>query len=143
PWQFGGNVGGPIFADQMHFFLATDWQQKSSAFGNAFQISGTDAAADRARAGFDASVAQHFTDLLSSKYGITNVGTALPTNLDNPDRNFFAKIDVSAIENSHLELSYNYVNASTGVLIRSPLATRLTAGNLRDGYELSNSGYNI
>ena len=48
-WQFGGSLGGPIVKDKAHFFIATDLQERSSAFGNQFQIGGVDAAAVRPR----------------------------------------------------------------------------------------------
>ena len=137
-WQFGGSLGGPIVKDKAHFFVATDIQQRSSAFGSPFQLTG-DSAHDVAAAGFDTTVAQRFIDLLRSK-GIANPGNALAPDLGNPDRNVFAKVTTSAIENSHLELSYNFVNARQDVLIRLPTAPALTS-RLRDGYQLSNSGY--
>jgi len=146
-WQFGANVGGPIVRDKLHFFIAADFQQRQSAFGNRFQIGGVDPAADRARAGFDNDTAQRFSDILANRYNITNAGNALPPDLGNPDRNVFVKVSTSVIENSNLEVSYNFVNARQDVLIRAPAAPPIalpgpsSAGNLRDGYELSNSGY--
>src|SRR5437868_4210000 len=144
-WQFGAALGGPIIKDKAHFFISDDFQTKTQAFGNSSQIGGVDANADRAKAGFDAATAQRFADLLASKYGMASQGNALAPNLGNPDKNVFVKVTTSAIENSHLEVSYNYVNANQDVLIRNPLAPSLPvgsgSGNLRDGYELSNSGY--
>jgi outer membrane receptor protein involved in Fe transport len=139
-WQFGGTLGGPIVRDKLHFFVATDLQVRQSAFGNQYQIGGVDPVADAARAGFDNSAAQRFQDILAGKYGITNAGNALAPNLDNPDRNVFVKLTASPAENHHLELSYNLVNASQDVLIRAPTSPTVP-GRLRDGYELSNSGY--
>jgi hypothetical protein len=143
--QFGLAVGGPIIKNKAHFFIATDIQQSSSAFGNSFQIGGVDPVADRQAAGFDNSVAQRFIDILSTKYGITTAGNALAPSLANPDRNLFIKVDTSALENSNLEISYNLVNAKADVLIRAPTSpsnpTATSSGRLRDGYELSNSGY--
>jgi hypothetical protein len=75
----------------------------------------------------------------------------------NPDRNVFVKLDGNLVENNRVELSYNYVNANQDILGRNsavsgalpsvaviggnPVIT--SQGNLRDGYELSNSGYTI
>lgn len=145
-WQFGATVSGPVVEDKVHFFVAADFQDRKASFGNSFQISGQDPASDRQIAGFDLATAQRFTDILASRYGITNVGNALAPKLSTPDRNVFVKVTTSLIENSDLELSYNFVSASTDVLIRAPTAPALpsgptSAGNLRDGYELSNSGY--
>src|SRR5260370_12679146 len=50
--QFGATLGGPIFKDQAHFFIAADIQQRQSSFGNRFQIGGLDPAIQVANASF-------------------------------------------------------------------------------------------
>jgi outer membrane receptor protein involved in Fe transport len=137
-WQFGGAVGGPIIKDKVHFFIATDIQQRKSAFGSRFNMIG-DPTYDKANAGFDTTAVDRFTSILG-KYGITNAGDYTAPSVSNPDRNVFVKVSTSAIENSNLELSYNFVNASLDQLIRNPTAPGIP-NRLRDGYELSNSGY--
>jgi carboxypeptidase family protein len=148
-WQFGGDVGGPIIEDKLHFFAAVDLQSRNQSFGNTSQLTG-DNAHDMATDGFTLPTVNRFADILSNKYGI-EAGNGKAPKLDNPDRNFFAKVTTNQIPNSRLEVSYNLVDASQDVLIRSPLAPRVptasaagaitNTGNLRDGYELSNSGY--
>lgn len=139
-WQFGGSLGGPIVKDKAHFFIATDLQERSSAFGNQFQIGGVDPAEDLARAGFTQADAERFTRILADRYGVSNAGTALAPELRNPDRNVFAKISTGAIPNSYLEVSYNFVGAMQDTLIRAPTAPSVP-NRIRDGYQLSNSGY--
>jgi hypothetical protein len=138
--QFGAVLGGPILKDKVHFFITTDFQRRKSAFGNQFQIGGQDPAADAARAGFTNADVQRFNNILATRYNITGQGDALPLRLSNPDANLFAKVTTSLIPYSHLEVSYNFVKASQDVLIRQPTAPTVP-GRLRDGYELSNSGY--
>ncbi len=137
--QFGGSLGGPILKDRAHFFVATDLQERRSAFGNQFQLTGVDAD-DLARAGFTNAEAERFSNILANSYGVPNAGTALGTNLGNPDRNVFAKISTSMIPSSYLELSYNLVNAQQDNLTRAPTSPTVP-GRIRDGYQLSNSGY--
>jgi len=139
-WQFGGSLGGPIIKDKLHFFVATDLQERKSAFGNQFQIGGVDAEDDAKRAGFTNDQANEFNRILRDTYGITNAGTALGTQQRNPDRNVFAKISTGALPNSYLEVSYNFVGALQDSLTRNPTAPTVP-GRMRDGYQLSNSGY--
>ncbi len=149
-WQFGADVGGPIIENKVHFFASVDLQARNQSFGNAFQLTG-DPAHDAATDGFTLAEVQRFQDILTQRYGITNAGNGLPPKLENPDRNIFAKVTTNQIPNSRLELTYNLVDASQDILTRNPLAPRLptvnaagvetNVGNLRDGYELSNSGY--
>jgi outer membrane receptor protein involved in Fe transport len=139
-YQFGAAVGGPIIRDKAHFFIATDIQQRQSAFGSSFNMIG-DPVYDKAHAGFDTTYVDRFNSILA-KYGITNAGGYQAPDLANPDRNLFIKVTSNAIENSNLELSYNYVNARQDVLIRGPITPSIPT-NLSSGYELSNSGYGI
>jgi len=139
-YQFGGSASGPILKDKAHFFIATDLQQNDQSFGNQYQIGGVDPAADLLTAGFNTATVDRFNSILSSKYGINNAGSALSPSIANPDRNLFVKLTTSAIENSHLELSYNLVHATSDQLSRDP-TTVAPPFSLSGGYELSNSGY--
>jgi len=149
-FQFGADLGGPIIEDKVHFFASVDLQAKNQSFGNAFQLTG-DPAHDAMTDGFTLTEVQRFQDILAQKYGITNAGNGLAPKLENPDYNIFAKVTTNQIPNSRLEVTFNLVDASQDILTRNPLAPRLptvnaagvetNAGNLRDGYELSNSGY--
>jgi len=139
-WQYGLSLGGPILKDKVHFFITTDLQSRTSAFGNQFQIGGVDAEADAARAGFTTAEAERFSSILADTYGVPNAGNALAPELGNPDRNLFAKVSTSVIPGSYLELSYNLVNALQDSLTRAPTSPSIP-GRLRDGYQLSNSGY--
>ncbi|MFN2546581.1 MAG: carboxypeptidase regulatory-like domain-containing protein [Myxococcales bacterium] len=142
-FQYGLTLGGPIIKDKAHFFIAADLQSKYSPFGNQFQMTGTDSH-DLGVVGFSNVQAQHFIDTLRTKYGVSAPGNVLSPNLNNPDHNVFAKVTSSAIENSHLEVSFNWVDASQDVLTRAPLtAENFNSGGLRDGYQLSTAGYGI
>jgi hypothetical protein len=148
-WQFGADVGGPIIENKVHFFASVDLQAKNQSFGNTFQLTG-DPINDAKTQGFTLAEVQRFQNDLAQK-GITNAGNGLAPTQQNPDRNIFAKVTTNQIPNSRLEVTYNLVDASQDILIRNPLAPRLptvnaagvetNVGNLRDGYELSNSGY--
>jgi len=140
-WQFGADLGGPIIEDKLHFFAAADLQSRNQSFGNANQLTGDDAH-DMATNGFTLATVNRFRDILATKYGITNAGDGTAPKLDNPDRNVFVKLTTNQIPDSRLEVSYNLVDASQDVLIRAPTSPSISGNpRLRDGYELSNSGY--
>ncbi|MGZ6142452.1 MAG: TonB-dependent receptor, partial [Myxococcales bacterium] len=139
-WQYGAVLGGPIVKDKAHFFVSVDLQSKSAPFGGQFNMTGDDVT-DAKNVGITKADVDRFNTILA-KYGITNQGSFLAPNLGNPDRNVFAKVTTSVIPNSELEISYNFVNANSDVLIRAPFtAENSNPGGLRDGYELSNAGY--
>lgn len=141
--QYGLTLGGPIIEDKLHFFIAADLQSKSSAFGSSRNITGVDSY-DLANAGFTQAVATRFINDLA-KYGITTAGDASTPNIGNPDHNLFVKLTSSALEGSHLELSYNLVNASLDTFGRSVTSpsppSAFSPGRVRDGYQLTDSGY--
>jgi hypothetical protein len=148
--QFGAAVGGPIIRDKAHFFISADIQQRQFSLASARNLTGDDATDILpSRAGFTVATAERFRTLLGN-YGIT-AGSATSSDLSNPDRNIFVKVTANPFANSRLELSYNFVKASTDVLIRNPTAPSLptatgtgvvtSQGNLRDGYEIANAGY--
>jgi outer membrane receptor protein involved in Fe transport len=138
-WQYGGTLGGPIVKDRVHFFTAIDLQQRDAAFSSPFNLTGDDAA-DLASTGFTTATAEEFADILGSQYGLTNVGGADAPSLAGPLKNIFGKLSVNAGESGLLEFSYNYADADRDVLIRNPTGVAIP-GRLRDGWQLSNSGY--
>ena len=137
-WQYGGTLGGPILTDKVHFFVAADIQSRTSAFASPFNLTGNDAT-DLANTGFTSATVDEFAGILGS-YGITNSGNGSTPNVDNPLMNLFGKLTFNTGESSQLELSYNYADADLGAYIRNPTGVAIT-GRMRDGWQLSNSGY--
>ncbi len=137
-WQYGATLGGPILTDKVHFFVSADLQAKESAFSSPFNLTGNDAT-DLANTGFTTATVDEFVDILGT-YGITNSGDGSTPNVENPLTNLFGKLSINTGENSQLELSYNYSDADLGAYIRNPTGVAIT-GRMRDGWQLSNSGY--
>ena len=138
-WQYGGTFSGPIMRDKVQFFLSADLQSSSSAFSNSFQLTGNDAT-DISKTGFTVADAQQFHDILVNQYGFADPGNGLAPSIKNPDKNLFGKLSWNIGPNSRLELSHNWTDASQDQLTRSPTGA-VFPGRVRDGYQLSNSGY--
>ena len=137
--QYGGTLGGPILRDRLHFFTAVDIQDRSAAFSSSFNLTGDDAS-DLARTGFTLADANRFRDILENQYGMTGIGDATAPELSNPNVNLFGKLSYQAGRLGLFELTYNRVDAERDILGRNATSTTVP-GRLRDGYQLSNSGY--
>lgn len=138
-WQYGGTLGGPIVRDKVHFFTAVDLQERESAFSSPFNLTGNDAT-DLATTGFTTATVDTFARILGDAHGLTNVGGAEAPSLAGPLKNIFGKLSFNTGVSSVLEVSYNYADADRDVLIRNPTGVSIP-GRMRDGWQLSNSGY--
>ncbi|HET9604901.1 MAG TPA: carboxypeptidase regulatory-like domain-containing protein [Gemmatimonadales bacterium] len=138
-YQYGGTFSGPIMRDKLQFFLSADLQSSSSSFSSSNQLTGDDAT-DIANVGFTLQDAQDFRDVLVNQYGFGDPGDGTAPPIENPDNNLFGKLSWQIAPNSRLEISHNWVDASQDQLIRNPTSPRFSS-RLRDGYQLSNSGY--
>src|SRR5262249_49748106 len=133
-------IGGPIIKDKLHFFVSADIQDKSSAFGSAFNLTG-DPTVDVKVTGFKQAQVDQFIQDLKDK-NVSGVGDSSAPPIDNPDRNVFGKISWHIDNNNRAEFSYNFVDANLDVLARAPTSPSIP-GRLRDGWQLSGSGYTI
>jgi outer membrane receptor protein involved in Fe transport len=141
-YQYGGTFSGPIMRDKLQFFLSGDLQSSNSSFFSASQLTGDDAG-DIANTGFTLGDAQRFRDILVNQYNFAEPGLGTAPPIANPDKNVFGKLSWQTGRNSRVELSHNFVDASQDQLIRNPTSPRFstTSPNYRDGYQLSESGY--
>jgi hypothetical protein len=135
--QYGFTVSGPVIRDRVQFFLSGDLQARANPFGGQAIRTDTTGGADSVGVGIRRVTAERVADILRNNPAYAfDPGSFLNPTIENPDRNFFGKLTTQLATNSQLELSYNYVKASSDVLIRNSTAT-----GFRDGYQLGNSGY--
>jgi hypothetical protein len=135
--QYGGTVSGPIIRDRLHFFGSVDVQHREAPFFGQQIGSDTTGGLDSVGVGIRQRTADTVAALLRNLYGF-DPGTWRAPTIGNPDKNIFGKLTAQLGTNSQLEASYNFVDANQDNLIRNSTAT-----GFRDGYELSNSGYNF
>jgi hypothetical protein len=118
--QFGGTFSGPIVRDKAHFFISADVQDRSTPFDGV----------TLAEAGGLASDVTRMEAKLQSQ-GL-EAGTAGPYVSGQPNDLFLGKVDWQVANNSRLALTYNYVTAGEGTILRA------TNGD----YGLSGHSYN-
>ena len=140
--QYGATFSGPLIRDRVHFFAAIDVQHRetpSTAIAASAQQIGSDTTGgkDSVGVGIRQATADTVASILRNVYGF-DAGTWRALQIGNPDKNIFGKLTAQLGTNSQLEASYNFVDANQDNLIRNSTAT-----GFRDGYELSNSGYNF
>jgi len=135
--QYGATVSGPIIRDRLHFLLVTDQQARAAPFSGTSIGTDTTGGNDSLNIGIRRATAERVENTLINNpaYGF-NPGSFLAPSLANPDKNYFGKLSAQLATNSLLELTYNYVKASSDQFTRNPTQT-----GFRDGYQLSQSGY--
>ena len=139
--QYGFSLGGPIMKDRMHVFVSGDFRHDVRPFASTIQLSPS---GDSTGAiGITAARFDSVRNILINQYGF-DPGTYAAPIIPNPETNLFAKLGYELGTNSHLEVSGTYVNANRIVLGHSYRSNYTSsASNLRDGYILSNSGYDF
>ena len=135
--QYGLTLSGPIIRDRLHFLLVTDQQARAAPFGGSSIGTDTTGGKDSVSIGIRRVTAERVESIFVNNPAYAfNPGSFLPPSLANPDKNYFGKLSAQLATNSLLELTYNYVKASSDQFTRAASAT-----NFRDGYQLSQSGY--
>ncbi len=132
-YQYGGTISGPIIRDRLNFFGAVDLKTRSAPFAQYLQ---GDDAIDEAAFGVTQALADTVANWAATN--LVDAGTAGQVNRDSPDKNIFGKLNAQLSDRGQLEVSYNWVKASDGSLIRSS-----SFSGYRSGYELGNAGYAI
>ncbi|NOT09730.1 MAG: TonB-dependent receptor [Gemmatimonadales bacterium] len=125
--QYGGTISGPIIRNKLHFFGSADLQSSGTQF---FGLSAAEPAT-----GVSVATARRVQSIIKDNYGFDPGDETAPENLQRPDKNLFGKLTYQVGNSSQLEVSYNYVKASTESFNRT-FRTSAT----QDGWQLSLSG---
>jgi len=138
--QYGFSLGGPIVRDRLHFFVTGDFRHDNRPFATSIQLG---ANGDTTGVGITQARFDSVQQILTTQYGF-DPGTWRAPQINNPETNLFAKLDLELSTNSHLEMSGTLINVNQDKMIhtyRSGFIQPPSLSNARDGYELSGSGY--
>ena len=90
--QYGFTLGGPIIKDRLHFFIAPEWQRRSSAAAGSFIGTGGGAGATGTVLNISRRLDRARAELVQSKMGF-DPGTSGRVNVENPLTNLFGRLD--------------------------------------------------
>lgn len=94
--QYGFYLGGPLIKDRLHFFTATEWQQRTAPNSGASIVGASDVSAGIGLAQIDSVIS-----ISQSKYGF-NPGNAGVLQLKTPLTNFMGRLDWQATGNTRV-----------------------------------------
>src|SRR5256885_15381698 len=104
--QYGGSVGGPLFRDKLHIFLAGEGQARNRP--NLGANIGTYPVAPTGR---NPHPAAPVTNIFQNTYTL-NPGGFGQVSLENPNTNLFGRLDWQVGQNHLLTFRHNYVKAT-------------------------------
>ena len=135
--QYGISAGGPIIKDQLHFFVAGEWQQRTNPSTGPFIGQASSATSPLT---VDSATVQRFINDLTNLYGM-NAGTGSNITIGNPNTNLFGRLDLALPGiNSVLTFRDNYATSSLDVFSRTstfPLTSNAyTINNSNNGVVL-------
>ena len=126
--QYGVALGGPILKDRLLFFFSMENQKQRNP-----QISPYIGSPDST---VSTAAVTRLQDIMSTQYGLANIGGGERALLQNPNRNIFARIDAYLPFGTRLVLRHNYSGAD-----RTNAAPRSAATAASPTFGLSSNSY--
>ena len=126
--QYGVALGGPILKDRLLFFFSMENQKQRNP-----QISPYIGSPDST---VSTAAVTRLQDIMSTQYGLANIGGGERALLQNPNRNVFARIDAYLPFGTRLVLRHNYSGAD-----RTNAAPRSAATAASPTFGLSSNSY--
>ena len=133
--QYGFSFGGPIIKNKLHFFIAPEFQSKSSPASGFYLGQPADAkpAVPIANDSLNAII-----NIMKTKYGF-DVGTAGPVTIENPLRNFFGRLDFQISPVHRLVVREVWNHAENGSFSRNTSTFNSSPNTQNAGFRLGSN----
>jgi len=136
--QYGFHIGGPIIKDRLHFFIASEWQQRSTpASGPYYTASGAPSPEPNAPA-VPLDSLRVIADIMRQQYGF-DVGGVGPVDLETPLTNLFGRIDFAISPNHRLVLRQLINRAEDGSFFRNSNTLTPSANAQNSGFRFGSN----
>lgn len=136
--QFGFHVGGPIIQDRLHFFIAPEWQRRSTPAGGPYYTSSGAASPEAPAVPLDSL--QEIADIMRQQYGF-DVGGVGPVDLETPLTNLFGRIDFAISPNHRLVFRQLINRAEDGSFFRNSNTLNPSANVQNSGFRFGSNMY--
>ena len=137
--QYGFQIGGPIIKDRLQFYLAPEWQQRTTPAGGAFvgQVAGSTGAA----LNINPDSIAYVQSIINTKMGI-DPGTAGRVDIANPLTNLFGRLDFQ-INDVHRLVLRQLVNRTENLSFSRNSNTFTNSPTVQNqGFRLGSNSFN-
>jgi hypothetical protein len=137
--QYGFTLGGPIIRDRLHFFIAPEFQTRTTAAGGAFV--GQAPGATGTTLNIDPDSIAYVQNIVQTKLNF-DPGTAGRVDIDNPLRNLFGRLDFQ-INDVHRAVFRQLVNRTENIAFsRNSTPFRNDPLQQNSGFRLGSNQFN-
>jgi hypothetical protein len=136
--QYGFHVGGPIIRDRLHFFVAPEWQQRSTPAAGPFYTAAGSTSPQEPAVALD-SIAR-IRQIMLEQYNF-DVGTELPLSIETPLQNLFGRLDFAINDNHRLVFRQLINRTEDGSFSRNNNSLNMSPTVQNSGYRLGSNRF--